>query len=309
MDSPLARRRHALPVGNKPRRRLSGKHHPGRLLGCPAMRRLRGLSQLRGQARSYQTGRMLGPCAAALPRRPRAHAPAQRLDPAANRPPLRHRKEPARTPGRAGFEGSRARRAKPPDPESDQAHLGKNLPQRPPPSEKLLRPSHGLRARELERTHPLRHQRTDRDRQQPCGKCHSAHGHRQEKLVVHRRRRQGPTQRHHLLTHRMLPPPRHRPPSLPARCPDPPASSHQQNDPRVHPGQMGRGPQRKTSQSRVAGGAGDVVAFTYDIYTTPSKNNGVLGATLTVHSQPPPCSLCPLWLNKILWVNMINFFS
>jgi hypothetical protein len=23
------------------------------------------------------------------------------------------------------------------------------------------------------------------------------------------------------------------------------------------------------------------VAFTYDIYTTPSKNNGVLGATLT----------------------------
>ena len=30
-------------------------------------------------------------------------------------------------------------------------------------------------------------------------------------------------------------------------------------------------------------GAVSVVAFTYDIYTIPSQNNGVLGATLTDH--------------------------
>jgi len=28
-----------------------------------------------------------------------------------------------------------------------------------------------------------------------------------------------------------------------------------------------------------------VVAFAYDIYTAPSKNNGVLGATLTIEYQ------------------------
>ena len=28
-----------------------------------------------------------------------------------------------------------------------------------------------------------------------------------------------------------------------------------------------------------------VVAFAYDIYTTPSKNNGVLGATLTANQR------------------------
>jgi len=56
---------------------------------------------------------------------------------------------------------------------------------------------------------------------------------------------------------------------------------------------MGRGPQRKTSQSRVAGGAGDVVAFTYDIYTTTSNNKVVLGATLTVQRLRWFCSTVP----------------
>ena len=35
------------------------------------------------------------------------------------------------------------------------------------------------------------------------------------------------------------------------------------------------------SAEKSAVGAVSVVAFTYDIYTIPSQNNGVLGATLT----------------------------
>ena len=102
-----------------------------------------------------------------------------------------------------------------------------------------------------------------------------------------------------LLAHRMLPPPRHRPPSLPARCPDPPASSHQQNDPRVHPGQMGRSPQRESSQSRIAGGAGNAVAFAYDTCTTTKINKVVLGGTLTGAQASRLCkahgAMVPKW--------------
>jgi hypothetical protein len=47
---------------------------------------------------------------------------------------------------------------------------------------------------------------------------------------------------------------------------------HQQNDPGVHPGQMGRCPQWETSPSRLNANAGDIVAFAYDIYTTTNIN-------------------------------------
>jgi hypothetical protein len=45
--------------------------------------------------------------------------------------------------------------------------------------------------------------------------------------------------------------------------------------------------QKIGGEVRLAVGAGDVVAFAYDIYTTTNMNKVVLGGTLTVHHSAP----------------------
>ena len=72
------------------------------------------------------------------------------------------------------------------------------------------------------------------DRQQPGGKRHSTHGHRQEELALCRRGTGRRTQRHHLHPHRKLPSSRPRSLRLPEGRPHAPASHDQPANPRSH---------------------------------------------------------------------------